>query len=302
MKPSLTKPFLFAVLLVLGMIVSPVCAAEYTLTGYQEFNVFDVQKEYFTNIQNLTFDRSADDQAITLIHFKVPQDQTVSYTLYYGAANTASGTASCAWNLSLLPLQITTSTIVFNGETKEYSYLDTNPEFDYYMSGYARSSTNETGIIVYNAGYGSFDNDLAIFKPVPNIAGNLLYRVDLSSPYPFDVDISYGTSADVATSVSKSILDIAWDWMNYAISIASFVFGFVVALFYWLKFFFVDNLVMTVSLYLAISMAYTACTCKNVFQFFGKFFQNQKALFDFILSLWRALIEIISSFRAIFRI
>jgi len=297
-----TKALLLAILVLVGMIVSPVCAAEYTLTGYQEINVFDVQKDYFTNINNLTFDKSAEDKAITLIHFKVPQDHTVNFTLWYGAANTASGWATNVWNLSLLPLQITTSTIVFNGEEKSYSYLDVNPEYDYYLSGYAKATDNETGIIVYNAGYGSFDNDLAIFKPVSNIAGNLIYRVDLNSDALFDVDISYGTTADVAASVSKNIFDIAWDWMNLAIELGSFVLGLVISLFYWIKFFFWDNLGMTVSLYISISMAYSANTAKDIFKFFGKFFRDQIALFNFILSLWRILVEILSSFRGIFRI
>lgn len=301
-KHTSTKAILLALLVLFGIIVSPVCAVEYTLTGFQEFNVFDVQKGYFTGITNLTFDQSSNDKAITLIHFKVPQDHTVNFTLWYGAAKTATGSASCAWNLSLLPLQITTSSITFNGETKEYSYLDTNPEFDYYLSGYARSSTNETGIIVYNAGYGSFDNDLAIFKSVPNIAGNLIYRVDLSSDAPFDVDISYGTSADVAASVDKDILQIAWDWMNFAIALAIFVKDTAIALFYWLKFFFYDNLGLTIALYISISMAYSANTSKDIFKFLGKFLNDQKKLYEFILSLWTTLVNLIATFRGIFRL
>jgi len=300
MKPHISV--LLAFLIVGVVIVSPVCAAQYTPTGYQEFNVFDVQKEYFTGITNLTFDRSSEDKAITLIHFKVPMDRTVNFIIYYGAGNSASGSATTVWNTSLLPLHTTTSTIVFNGETKGYSYLDTNPEFDYYLTGYARSSENETGIMVYNAGYGGFDNDLAIFMPVTNIAGNLIYRVDLSSDAPFDVDISFGNAADVAASVTKTMLDVAWDWMNYAINLSGFVFGLLAGLFQWLKFFFIDNLLMTISLYLAITMAYAACTSKNIFLFFRKFFNDQRKLFEFILGLWKTLIEILSAFRGIFRI
>ena len=300
MKPHINV--LLAVLVVGVVIVSPVCASQYTPTGYQEFNVFDVQKEYFTGITNLTFDRSSEDKAITLIHFKVPMDRTVNFVIYYGAGNSASGSATTVWNTSLLPLHTTTSTIVFNGETKGYSYLDTNPEFDYYLTGYARSSENETGIMVYNAGYGGFDNDLAIFMPVTNIAGNLIYRVDLSSDAPFDVDISFGNAADVAASVTKTMLDVAWDWMNYAINLSGFVFGLLAGLFQWLKFFFIDNLLMTISLYLAITMAYAACTSKNIFLFFRKFFNDQRKLFEFILGLWKTLIEILSAFRGIFRI
>jgi hypothetical protein len=284
-------------------IVSPVFAASYTLTGYQEFNVLDVKKDMFTSVMNITFDKSTEDKAITLIHFKVIQDHQVDFTIYYGTGTAVSGSASNSWNWSVIPPTTTTSSITFDGITKSYNYFDTNPSWDYYLSGYARNNEdNTTGLIVYNAGYGSFDNDLAVFKAVPNLAVNLIYRVDLSSDVPFDVDISYGTKSEVAKSVSKSIIDIAWDWMNYAIQIALFVYGLVVSLFYWLKFFFVDNLLMTVSLYLSITMAYSACTSRNIFKFFGKFFNDQRKLFEFIIGLWRGLIEIISSFRGIFRL
>lgn len=302
----MTKPHIFvllAFLVVGGMIVSPVSAASYTLTGYQEFNVFDVQKDEVTNVLNLTFDKSNDDKAITLIHFKAPMDHTVYFTLYYGMGNTVSGSASTAWNTSLLPLQTTTSSITFNGETKTYSYLDTNPQYDYFLSGYARSDeNNETGLIVYNAGYGSFDNDLAVFMPVSNIAANLIYKVDLSCDVPFDADISYGSASEVASSVSKSVIDVGWEWINFALAMAGLVLGFVLTLLGILKFFFIDNLLLVIALWLGVTMAYSALSTRNIFQFYQKFFRYQRSLLDFIVQLWNYLVQIISSFRGIFRI
>lgn len=296
---------LLAFLIVFCVIVSPpVLAAEYTLTGYQEFNVLDVKKDLYDNIQNLTFDKSNEDQAITLIHFKVPQDKTVDFTIWYGAGNSVSGSASTAWNTSLLPLHTTTSTITFNGVTKEYSYLDTNPEFDYYLSGYARSNeNNETGLIVYNAGYGGFDNDLAVFMAVENLAGNLIYKVELSCPAQFDADISYGTASEVAATVSKDPLQVALEWINLALSLGSTLLGFVLMLIGIIKFFFVDNLLLVIALWLGVTMAYSAISTNgNIFKFYTKFFRYQRALLDFIVQLWNYLIQIISSFRGIFRI
>ena len=303
-KHTSTKAILLAFVLVLGMIVSPVCAADYTVIGPQGFIYANQKFEIYENVYNLTFDRSSDGEVISLIHFWAPQEYTVYFTLYYGLNNTVSGTASNVRNLTIIPLGTTTSTITFNGEEKSYTYLDTDPSGDFYLAGYAVNSLdlNQTGLIVHNVGYGYFDNDLAIFMPVDRITENLIYRVDISCAIPFTVDFYFGDAADVVGAIDKSILDIAWDWMNYAIGIASFVFGLVVALFYWLKFFFVDNLIMTVSIYISMSMAYSANTSKDIFKFFGKFFKDQIALFNFILSLWRALIEIISSFRGIFRI
>lgn len=296
----------FSLLLAISLIACIVCPAfaeSYTLTGYQEFNVFDVKKDSYSNVRNLTFDKSKDNQAITLIHFKTQMDRTVSFTIWYGAGNSASGTATTAWNTSLLPLHTTTSTLVFDGTTKEYSYLDTNPEFDYFLSGYARGQeTNATGIIVYNAGYGSFDNDLAIFKSVPNLAANLIYRVDISSDAPFDADISYGSSDQVASTVSKTTLDVLWEWINFAISLGSLVLGFAGSILYLLKFFFIDNLLLIIALWLSVTMAYSAISSKNIFGFYKKFLGLQRTLFEFIVAVWTVLIDVISKFVSIFKL
>ena len=300
----MTNPFTRALclLLAVAIVAMPVSATTYTFTGYQEFNVFDVKKDYFTNVQSVSFDKSADDKAITLIHFKCPMDHTISFTIYYGTGSTVSGSASTAWNTSLLPLQTTTSTIVFDGVTKQYSYIDTVPDYDYYLAGYATSSDNETGLIVYNAGYGSFDNDLAVFKAISNPASNLIYRVDMSSDTTFDADISYGTTADVASSVSKDFIGVAADWVAYALQLAGVVLGFLVMLFTIIKFFFIDNLLLTVALYLSVSMAYAAISSKDIFGFYKKFIGFQRAMIAFMVELWNYFVAILSSFRGIFRI
>lgn len=303
MKPKATSLILLAVLLLAGMIVSPVCAASYTLTGFQELNVFDVQKEMFNDARNISFDQSNEQKAITLIHFKAPMDHTVHFTIWYGAGNSVSGSAATAWNTSLFPLHTTTSSITFDGTTKTYSYLDTNPEFDYFLSGYARDNiANTTGLIVYNAGYGSFDNELAVFKAVPNIAGNLIYKVDLSCDVPFDADISYGDSSEVAKSVSKNIIEVGWEWVNFALSLGGTLFGFLLGVIFFLKFLFVDNLLLIIALYISVTMAYAAISSKNIFMFYRNFFKMQRSLITFMMEIWNYLVQIISAFRGIFRI
>jgi hypothetical protein len=49
-------------------------------------------------------------------------------------------------------------------------------------------------------------------------------------------------------------------------------------------------------------MAYSAISTRNIFQFYQKFFRLQRALLDFIVQMWNYLVQIISSFRGIFRI
>ena len=298
-----TKTILFVFLVLLGMIVSPVCAASYTLTGYDDLlklGLPDMEKTEFDNVYNLTFDLSNQDKAIQLIHFKAPMDHTVSFTIYYGAGNSVSGSASTAWNISLLPLHTTTSSITFNGETKGYSYGDLNPEFDYFLSGYARDDdSNATGLIVYNAGYGGFDNDLAIFMPITNLPVNLIYKVVMSCDAPFDADITFAGAKNVAATVDKSILDILKEWLDLGLKVAGQIKVFVLGFISILKFLFVDNILLVVALWISVTMAYSAISTRgNIFKFYAKFFKYQKTLLSFIMEMWEYLARIIATVRS----
>jgi hypothetical protein len=305
-----TKPhiiILLAVLLVAGMMISPVSAAKYTLTNMPLYAKTNVD---YKGVYNMSHNAAKDGMKIALIQFTIPTESQVDFTIYYGNDSTVSGFSENHKIIDAWLVSQTVSTVNLNGVSKEYTFIDTQPFYDFNFAGYAvnRDSldfTNTTapgGFLIYSLNYGAGDNDLAVFYEVPNPALNTIYRVDASCSKPFDMFVTMGSPADVAGGVSKSPLDMAWEWINYAIGLGFFVFGFVTGLFTWLKFFFIDNLVMTVSLYLAITMAYSAATSKNIFRFFGKFFNDQRKLFEFIFGLWRVLIEIIASFRGIFRI
>lgn len=302
-KHTNAKAILLAVVLVLGAIVSPVSAV-YTTTG--DFAV-NTDRQVFTNVYNVSYNVAGLNHRINLIQFSVDTGQYVNFTLFYGAnlivvgsaENHLTGVGIC---IGLVPCPITQSTITLNGVSKSYSYGDAQPFFDYNMAGYARDGGNVTGFLVYSPSYGTFDNDLAVFYPVSNIASNLIYRIDISGPQTFTISIDHGASADVAANVNKSWLDVMWEWLNLAISLTLFVKDTAISLFYWLKFFFWDNLSMTVALYISISMAYSANTAKDIFTFLKKFFNDQKKLFEFILSLWTTLVNLIAQFRSIFHL
>jgi hypothetical protein len=287
------------VILVL-LVMTPVSAAEPTGYMLSTMDTLKTQKIEFNDVYNITYDASVNGNAIMLIHFKVPMDHQVDYVIYTWQEQ-LPGSASTYWNVSIIPPTSTTSSITFSGETKTYSYLDTNPEFDYFLSGYAKeTTTNQSGIIIYNAGYGSFDNSLAIFHPVSSLSTNLIYRIDLSSDAPFDADITYAETSAVASSSSKDAIQIALEWVNFALSIVGTIKDVVWSLFTWIKFFLIDNGLMMVSLYITISMAYSACTAKNIFRFLGKFINDQIKLFHFLLGLWKILVDIIAGVRSWF--
>jgi hypothetical protein len=304
-KPAIT--ILLALLIIAGMIVSPVSAGKYTLTNMPLYDKTNVD---YKGVYNMSHDATKDGMKIALMQFTIPTESRVDFTIYYGNGSSVSGYSENHKIVDAWLVSQTVATVSLDGTSKEYTYIDTQPFYDFNLAGYAverdtldfTNTTAPAGFLVYSLNYGALDNDLAVFYEVDNPAINTIYRIDASCTKPFDMFVTMGSPEDVAGGVSKGPIDEVWAWLNYALGIASFVFGFVTGLFGWIKFFFIDNLVMTVSLYLAITMAYAAATSKNIFMFYRKFFSDQRKLFEFIFGLWRVLIEIVSSFRGIFRI
>lgn len=303
----------FFTLLLLAFLLIPTVSATYNITGYASLGylISDLQKDEYTDIRILDYDALADSQdAIILVHFKVPSNSYVNFTIHYGSAgSTVSGWAeNHLTSFYGVSTPWTVSTIHFNGETKSYTFFDTNPEYDYNLAGYARTLPNDTaGIIVYHAGYGSFDNDLAIYMPLSStgsLAQYLINRIELSSPTNFDVDITHGPYDTVAKSATTTPLDeipeLVSDLVSFVLSTGEFLYDFVSTLFRWLKFFFVENLAMTTALYLALSMAYSASRSKDIFAFFKRFISDQVKLYQFIVWCWDSFISIIHNFRRIF--
>jgi hypothetical protein len=289
---------LLAFLVLLGMIACPVYAAEYSPTNIPLYNKTDVTLE---QVYNVSHDASAAGLKIAMVRYTIPAESQVDFTLYYGNGTTVSGYSE---NHHINPLQ-TSSSVSLGGTTKEYTYIDTQPFYDYNLVGYAKSNneTAITGFMVYSLNYGALDNDLAVFYPVSNIGQNTIYKIEASCTKPFDIFITDASPADVAGGASKNPIDVAWEWINFALSIAGFVLGFALAILAWIKFLFIDNLLLVVALYISVTMAYSAMTCNgNVFKFYKNFFKFQRSLLTFIMELWNVFITIIATFRGIFRI
>lgn len=286
-----------ALILVCGALVGSASAIEYSRTQLPQANT-----THFYGDQVVSYTHNANDynDKITLIYFTVPSNGRIDFMLSYGYEQTVSGSISNqqdGWGW-------TTATVTLDGVTHDYTYWDTNQFYDIEVAGYAMQ-TNDTsirGFLVSSDSYGILDNDLAVFYPVASLQQNLIYQVDASGPVPFNIEVVDSPTADAIEGIKSSPLATAQEWISFAFSIGGLIFGLVSSLFAWLKFLFVDNLVMIIALYLTITMAYAACTSRNVFQFFQRFFKSQKTFFSFLLSLWGVLVTIISEFRAIFRI
>ena len=288
-----------AVMMVVCMIASPVMATSYTITGLPILYKDKLNTNY-EGVSVVSHDASETGRKIALIQFTIPAESTVSFTLYYGNDSSVSGSSENHH----INLAQTESTVVLGGDSMTYTYIDSQPFYDFNLAGYARDTNDSSrnGFLIYSLNYGSLDNNLAAFYQVSNPSLNTIYKITATGTKNFDMYITDANPADVAGGVSKGILDVIADWVNFAISIAFLVYYVATELLYWLKFFFYDNIGLTVALYLSISMAYAASTSKDIFTFFKKFFNDQRKMFEFILSMWRTLVEVVATFRGIFRI
>jgi hypothetical protein len=254
-------------------------------------------------VMNYEYDPTAEGRAIQRIGIDVPTGTTVDFTLTYGNGNTVSGTLHY-FNDGFFQQ---TSEIDFGPESSSYTYVGLQEMGRFYVSGYAKNETepgvySDPGFVVFGstAGLSFINNDFVYYQ----VTGDpVIYKLEIGSNAPVDVAVYTNPRDEVATAASKSFFDIANEWVEYALSIGGTIYDVVTSAFKWIRFFFIDHLAMTVALYIAGSLAFSARACRgNPIRMLRQFFKDQVGLFHFILDLWGKLIEIISSFRSIFRI
>jgi hypothetical protein len=301
-KTTSTKAILLALVIVLGVIVSPVSA----ITTWEQLDaILNSHRETVNNVYDFTYDGSTDGDAIYKVDFTVPRDAYVNFTLYYGTSSSVTGSAQSTPTGGINPL-ITTTAVELNGVSKYYTFWDVDPVYDYDIAGYASNGTDMVGFAVYSKDYNSaiLGNDLIVGYLVPDITHNLIYKIHFSGNKPFSVTYTSAPNKNIVDRIVtgtetgllnefKKITDLAW-------AIWSTLFLVVTETFYWLKFFFWDNLVLTIALYIALTGAVAMNQSKDIWAALKKFFQYQRGIFNFIISMWNSLLDIVSKFRSIF--
>ena len=128
--------------------------------------------------------------------------------------------------------------------------------------------------------------------------------------------LSYRVISDQSVTVSQTLEDYdkavaavsdleqsGINAVNYLISLVGSFVDFITQLFYWIKYFFVDNLAMIVALFLAVPMAFAAKNSRgNPEKFLRQYFKTLKGFFGFIVWLWTALIRTAAYIRGMFKI
>ena len=308
------KPHAIILLMVLmSAMVAPALAADYNTVAVLPFLMSDRTTQDYLAVTSVSHDASTAGKKIALIQVSLPRDSTISFTLYYGNNSQVSGSMSAAAAGAIG--ERTTTTVSIGGDTKTYTFLDTQPVYDVNLIGYATRGNwydvlnvtqQESGFLVYSIDYAKYDNDLAAFYEVSNPGQNTIYKITMTGTRPFQAFVTTASAKDVEAQVAanpiKEAVRQAGDWISFAIQIGATIYDLGVSTFYWLKFFFWDNIILTIALYIALTGAIAMNQSKDVFAAIGKFFKYQKTLFEFIIGMWQKLIDMIATFRGIFRI
>jgi hypothetical protein len=295
------KPHIFvllAFLLVGGMIVSPVCAR------YQ-ISPQPLSGDMITTpgkITDLTVDVSEQGEAFHKISVDLSTGTTVNFTLTYGDGDTVSGWMVYTNN----GFYQQHSEVAIDSDVSVFDYVGVQEVGRIDVVGYARNYTEDdssytSGFIVYDTVFGITQFNAMAYYPVSGgVSDNVIYKFQITSDQPVSVTYYTDTRTMVGEWSNKDQEGIVSDWIALAGQYASAAYNFIGSLFWLIKFFFIDNLLLIIALWIAVTMAYSAISSPNIWGFYKKFFRLQKALLDFVISLWKTLWEIINYLIQIF--
>jgi len=165
------------------------------------------------------------------------------------------------------------------------------------MSLWHGDTSNDTRQI--KLGYGQFAgawNDVV----VSDVPRSPITSFTISADNFVSVTYEYRNAEEAAKQLAgdkeQSLIDFMWVtfWSTLA---------FMQDLYYWLKFFFIDNLTMILALFLAVPMAFAAKNSRgNPEKFLRQYFKTLRGFFEFVFHVWRLLLESIGTVRGWFRI
>jgi hypothetical protein len=296
-KHNHAKAILLALLLVLGMIVSPVSALGYEITAEPLGGVLN---PVAGKISNLTIDVSPTGDAVQRIAVDVGTGTTVNFTLWYGNGATVTGWMVYT-NDGFFQQH---SEVAIDSDISGYNYIGLQEIGRIDIVGYARNWTSNTqyttGFIVYDSVFGVSERRAMAYYPVAALSDNVIYKFQLTSSKPVAVAYYTNTRENVGKASTLTPIEAGNEWISLALKYSGSVLAFIAGVFWILKFFFIDNLLLIIALWISVSMAYAAISSANIFIFYKKFFGLQRALVDFIITLWRVLWEIINYLVQIF--
>lgn len=215
-------------------------------------------------------------QAVWALDITTKWGTSGTFTLNLENGDTVEGD----WSYSGFP---TTFEATIGDDTSSYSYITPT---DVYLSIW--NGDNVTYSREVKLGYGQIKgawNDVV----ATSIGAKPIISYSITSTGPVSATPEYIKYSDAVANLNYKPPDTISQMIEYA----PMLWGVFTSLIYWLKLIFVDNLVLTVSLYMAGTMAYAANTSRNIFVFFRTWFRQQKALFEFMANGFLMAVSII---------
>lgn len=219
------------------------------------------------------------------INFNIPDDSSGTITMTQANGQTITAT----WERSGLPMSSISSTI--GSDSGYFAMYPVIPAYGSIWNGenttYARQLKFGTGLV-----HGGWSR---VIQTTIDPAVITNYRISSTKPITASQDLMETTSAVKALSATDEGTDLI-ALLKALIPMAVMVF---MSLLWWLKFLFIDNLILVVALYLTGSMAYSILTSRSIFKFYERWFKQQKALFEFISNGFNTSLQIITQIAAI---
>jgi len=221
------------------------------------------------------------------INFDIPDDSTGTITMTQANGQTVTAT----WERGGLPMSHVSSTI--GSDSGSFDLFPVVPLYGSIWNGenttYSRQLKMGTGLV-----QGGWSR---VIQTTIDPAVITSYYISSTKPITATQDLMVTSSAVKALSATDPSSDT--DLVALLRAAIPMLLGVFMALLWWLKFLFVDNLILVVALYLTGSMAYTILTSRNIFKFYERWFKQQKALFEFISNGFNTTLQIITQVAAI---
>ena len=219
------------------------------------------------------------------INFDIPDDSTGTITMTQANGQTVTAT----WERGGLPMSHVSSTI--GSDSGSFDLFPVVPLYGSIWNGEnttkARQLKMGTGLV-----QGGWSR---VIQTTIDPAVITSYYISSTKPITATQDLMVTTSAVKALGSTDSDTDLV-ALLKALIPMAVMVF---MSLLWWLKFLFIDNLILVVALYLTGSMAYSILTSRSIFKFYERWFKQQKALFEFISNGFNTTLQIITQIAAI---
>lgn len=229
-------------------------------------------------------------QCVWKINFDIPDESTGTIIITQANGQTVTAT----WNRGGSPFSHLASAIGSDSET-----FDMYPVISAYGSIWNGENTSYSRQLKLGTGpvSGAWARVIQTTIDPAVITG---YHITSTKPITASQDLMTTAAAVKAlgkTDPSGGTSD--FDLLALLKATVPMAVGVFLSLLYWLKYLFIDNLILTVTLYLTGSMAYAIFSSRNIFAFYKTWFKQQIALFNFMANAFDTTLRIVTQIAAI---